>query len=102
LSICWDWKHIAKKQQWAYASIVINKEEKFMKMNAWDKLAYTLVVIGGLNWGLVGFFKYNLVEKIFGAGSTGAKVVYDIVGLAALWMLYGMITMMMSEGKKKS
>ena len=71
-----------------------------MKMNTWDKLAYTLVVIGGLNWGLVGFFKYNLVDKIFGADSTGSRVVYDLVGLAALWMLYGMLTMM--GDKKKS
>ena len=72
-----------------------------MKMNAWDKLAYTLVVIGGLNWGLVGFFKYNLVDKIFGVDSTGSRVVYDIVGLAALWMLYGMLTMMTNDKKKK-
>ena len=70
-----------------------------MQMNWMDKLSYLLVVIGGLNWGLVGFFKYNLVDKIFGAGSTGSRVVYDIVGLAALWMLWGMISMMMNMDK---
>lgn len=71
-----------------------------MQMNWMDKLSWLLVTIGALNWGLVGFFKYNLVEKIFGAGSTGAKVVYDIVGLAALWSLYGVV-MMMAKGDKK-
>jgi uncharacterized protein len=55
-----------------------------MKFINW--LAYILVVVGGLNWGLtaVGF---NLVEKILGTGSV-TKVVYILVGLAALWALY--------------
>ena len=43
-----------------------------------------LVIIGGLNWGLVGFFDYNLVDSLFGAGSTVSKVIYALVGLAAL------------------
>ena len=47
-------------------------------------IAKILVIIGGLNWGLVGAFDFNLVEAIFGAGSTGATVVYIIVGVAAL------------------
>lgn len=70
-----------------------------MKMNAADKLAYLLVVIGGLNWGLVGFFDYNLVSKVFSNGL--ARVIYAIVGLAALYMFAQMV-MMMSEGGKKS
>ncbi len=70
-----------------------------MEMNAADKVSWLLVTIGALNWGLVGFFDYNLVDKIFGVGSTGAKVVYDIVGLAAVWSLYGMV-MMMGKGNK--
>ena len=68
-----------------------------MKMNALDKLAYPLVVIGGLNWGLIGFFKYSLVDKIFSEGL--ARVIYGAVGVAALWVLLGM-TKMMSETKK--
>lgn len=45
-----------------------------------------LIVIGALNWGLVGFFNYNLVADIFGGeGSVGARVVFAIVGLAGLW-----------------
>ncbi len=72
-----------------------------MKMNPIDKLAYVLVVIGGLNWGLVGFFKYNLVDEIFGAGSTAARVIYAIVGLAALYMFYTMVVMI-AKGNEKA
>lgn len=61
-----------------------------MKMNALDKVAHLLVVVGGLNWGLVGFFDYNLVDELFGVGSTIATVVYCAVGVAALWVLYSM------------
>ncbi len=71
-----------------------------MKMNPLDKLSWLLVTIGGLNWGLVGFFKYNLVDKIFGVGSTGSKVVYDIVGLAAVWSIWGMLMMAAKMDKK--
>lgn len=54
-------------------------------------IATVLTVIGGLNWGLVGIFDWNLVDEIFGAGSTGSRVVYTIVGIAAivaLWNLF--------------
>lgn len=45
-----------------------------------------LMVIGSLNWGLVGFFGYNLVADILGGEmSTGARVVFALVGLAGLW-----------------
>lgn len=68
-----------------------------MKMNGLDKLCYLLVVIGGLNWGLIGFFEYDLVGEIFGAGSGMARFVYDVVGLAAVWMFFGMVKMMMDK-----
>ena len=45
-----------------------------------------LVVVGALNWGLVGLFEFNLVEEIFGTG-TFTDVIYVIVGVAALLML---------------
>lgn len=57
------------------------------KMNFIDWLAMILVIIGGLNWGLVGLFNYNLVTAIFSEG-TVASVIYDLVGLAALYMIY--------------
>ena len=53
-----------------------------------DILALILVIIGGLNWGSVGLFRFDLVAWIFG-GSTaiGSRIVYGLVGLAALWCI---------------
>ncbi|HJP81043.1 MAG TPA: DUF378 domain-containing protein [Candidatus Saccharimonadales bacterium] len=49
-------------------------------------IALVLVLIGGLNWGLVGFFEYNLVEGLFGAGTILTRILYDLVGLSALYL----------------
>ncbi len=57
-----------------------------MKIIGW--IAFILVVIGALNWGLVGFFNWNLVDAIFGIGSTVGRVVYALVGLSGLWVLF--------------
>ncbi len=59
-----------------------------MKLDAIDWLALMLTIVGGLNWGLVGFFEYNLVDELFGAGSTLARIVYALVGIAALLLIY--------------
>lgn len=59
-------------------------------MKVLDTTALALILIGGLNWGLVGFFDYNLIDVIFGAGSVVARVIYAIVGVAALWTLVRM------------
>ena len=56
-------------------------------MKILDWIAYILVIVGGLNWGLVGFFNFDLVAAIFGDMSVVSKVVYDLVGLSALYML---------------
>ena len=55
---------------------------------AFDKTALTLVIIGALNWLLIGLFKYDLVAAIFG-GQTAAlsRIVYVLVGLAGLWCI---------------
>jgi uncharacterized membrane protein YuzA (DUF378 family) len=59
-----------------------------MKLNAIDWLAMVLVIIGGLNWGLVGAFKYNLVDTIFGEMSALSRIIYTLVGLAAVYLIY--------------
>lgn len=59
-------------------------------MKTVDTVALVLVLVGGLNWLLVGLFEYNLVASLFGAGSTLERVVYVLVGLAAVWMLWGL------------
>lgn len=48
-------------------------------------VALVLLIIGGLNWGLVGLFNVDLVATIFGSMTTAARAVYAVVGLAALW-----------------
>ncbi len=51
-----------------------------------DKIALALAIIGGLNWGSIGLFVFDLVAFLFG-GQTSAmsRVVYTLVGLAAVW-----------------
>lgn len=57
------------------------------KMNILDWIAFILVIIGGLNWGLVGLFDYDLVAKIFGDDAMLAKIVYTLVGIGALYLV---------------
>lgn len=61
-------------------------------MNALAKTLIIIAIIGALNWGLIGFFNFNLVDAIFGGGSVeetsvASRVVYAIVGLAGLFAL---------------
>jgi len=58
------------------------------KLNAWDWLALILVIIGGLNWGLVGLFNFNLVAAIFGAMSWLESLVYILVALGAIYLIF--------------
>jgi uncharacterized membrane protein YuzA (DUF378 family) len=52
-----------------------------------NKLALVLTIIGGINWLLVGIFNFNFVSSIFGVGSALSRIVYIIVGIAALWCI---------------
>ncbi len=47
---------------------------------------FTLVLVGALNWGLVGLLDFNLVDMILGAGSTFSKIVYILVGASAIYV----------------
>jgi len=58
-----------------------------MHMRAINLLTLTLVIIGGLNWGLVGLFNFDLVAAIFGEMSALSRIVYVLVGASALWQL---------------
>lgn len=67
-------------------------------MKAWKIIGYILLIVGGLNWGLVGFFNYNLVDTLFGVGSGVSRTIYALVGIAALIMIIAMMFMpMMSD-----
>lgn len=54
----------------------------------WDKLALILLIIGGINWGLVGIFSFDLVAWLFGgAGSLLSRTVYILVAISAVWCI---------------
>ena len=56
------------------------------KFNAIDLIALVLIIIGALNWGLIGFFKYDLVAGLFGGQlSAVSRIIYALVGLSGLW-----------------
>lgn len=55
-------------------------------LNVFDWVALALVVVGGLNWGLVGLFKFDLVATIFGDMSVLSRIVYALVGLSAVYV----------------
>ena len=58
-----------------------------------DTLALILSIIGAVNWGLVGFFKFDLVAYLFGSLSLLSRIIYALVGLSGLYVLsmYGRI-----------
>ncbi|EZH66095.1 membrane protein [Bacillaceae bacterium JMAK1] len=57
-------------------------------MSGLQRIALILVIIGAINWGLIGFFSFDLVAAIFGGQSAAfARVIYAIVGLAGLYSL---------------
>ena len=58
------------------------------RMNALDWIAMVLMIVGGLNWGLVGLINYDVVATLFGAQTPAARIVYVVVGLAALYSIY--------------
>jgi uncharacterized membrane protein YuzA (DUF378 family) len=72
-------------------------------MNALSKTLIVIAIIGALNWGLIGFFNFNLVDAIFGGGSAEetsaiSRVIYAIVGLAGLAGL-AMLPRLHEEGR---
>ena len=51
-----------------------------------DRIALILTIIGGINWGSIGLFRFDLVAWLFGgSGSLFSRIVYTVVGLAGLW-----------------
>lgn len=53
-----------------------------------DKIALTLAIVGGLNWGSIGIFGFDIVAFLFGgANSALSRVVYTLVGLGAIWCI---------------
>ncbi|MHC5083545.1 MAG: DUF378 domain-containing protein, partial [Planctomycetota bacterium] len=58
-----------------------------LKLNTLTIISLVLLIIGALNWGFVGFFNFDLVAALFGEMSFLARLIYGIVGIAAIVML---------------
>ena len=57
-------------------------------MKTLDVIVAVLLVVGGLNWGLVGFFNFDLVGTVFGQMSALSRLIYCVVGLCALYQVF--------------
>ena len=54
----------------------------------WDKIALILLIIGGINWGLVGIFEFDMVAWLFGGqAAVLSRIVYVLVALAGIWCI---------------
>ena len=64
-----------------------------MNSKVWDYTLLSLVIIGAINWGLIGFFQFNLVSFLFGSMSWLSRIVYALVGIAGIYGIstYGRI-----------
>ena len=67
-------------------------------MKALNTVALILIIVGGLNWGLVGLFDFNLVAAIFGVDSWLSNLIYILVGIAAIYGI-ALLKPVMNSGK---
>lgn len=83
------------------------KEELIMRsdLNGLDWIALVLAIVGAINWGLIGFFNFDLVAALFGdtLGRYGflSRTVFSIVGIAGLWLIYTASKMAASDGEAR-
>ena len=70
-----------------------------MNSKGLDYTALTIVIIGAINWGLLGFFNFNLVTFLFGASTLLTRIIYGVVGVCGIYLVsaYGRIGEMGNE-----
>ena len=56
-------------------------------MKVIDIIALILVIVGAINWGLIGLFGFNLVDTLFGVASALSRIIYTLVGISGIWCL---------------
>lgn len=77
-----------------YLSEITAEGGKYMRSRPFDWTALTLIIIGAINWGLIGFFKLDLIATLFGGMESWlSRIIYALVGIAGLYCLslYGRI-----------
>ncbi len=62
-----------------------------MNINIINWIAFVILAIGGLNWGLVGIFNFNIVDWIFGGYNAGSIIVYILVLLSTIWLIISLL-----------
>lgn len=67
-------------------------------MHTLNLITLLLIIIGGINWLLVGAFDFDLVAAIFGEGSGLSRIIYVLVGLSALWQIMPWVRMVSGDG----
>ena len=58
-----------------------------MKLNMFDYIVLVLVIIGAVNWGLIGFLHFDLVNVIFGNMTLLSRIIYSVIGLSGLYLI---------------
>ncbi|RJQ28037.1 DUF378 domain-containing protein [Candidatus Parcubacteria bacterium] len=61
------------------------------RLNTADWIFLIILVIGGLNWGLIGLFNFDLVAFLFGVDTLLTNIIYIIVGISALYVLFSLL-----------
>lgn len=56
-------------------------------MRVITQIAFWLVIVGALNWGLVGLMDWNLVASLFGTMGIVSRIIYILVGISAIWLI---------------
>lgn len=62
------------------------------KLNTLDWIALGLLIVGGINWGMIGAFNFDLVSSLFGVMSVISRLVYALVGISAVYAVYVLFT----------
>ncbi len=62
------------------------------KLNTLDWIALGLLIVGGINWGMIGAFNFDLVSSLFGVMSVISRIVYALVGISAVYAVYILFT----------
>ena len=57
-------------------------------LNAFDWLTLVLLIVGGLNWGMISVFNIDLVSSLFGVMTMASRIIYGLVGLSAVYTMY--------------
>ena len=71
------------------------------RMSTLEWASMVLMIVGGINWGLIGLFSFDLVAALFGPMSAMSRIVYTLVGLAALYSIFTLTRMSSSASTSR-